>query len=120
MEKPGIIGCGTMGHAIALTVAWAGLPVMLHGINSSETEKAQLAILNKLRMLSRNGLFDPDRIELINSRITITHSIDDIAGVSSFIIESIPENIDLKKSLFQYLDKICGPDVILATNTSGL
>ena len=44
MEKPGIIGCGTMGHAIALTVAWAGLPVMLYGINSSETEKAQLAI----------------------------------------------------------------------------
>ena len=120
MEKPGIIGCGTMGHAIALTVAWAGLPVTLHGLDSSETENAQSAILDKLKMLSRGGLFDPDTIELIKKRITITHSIDEIASVSSFIIEAIPENIDLKKNLFQYLDKICSTDVILATNTSGL
>ncbi len=120
MEKPGIIGCGTMGHSIALAVAWAGLPVTLHGLDNSETEKAQSAILDKLKMLSVGGLFNPDKIELIKKRITITHSIDEIASVSSFIIETIPENIDLKKNLFQYLDKICSADVILATNTSGL
>ena len=120
MEKPGIIGCGTMGHSIALAAAWAGLPVTLYGLDSSETENAQSAILDKLKMLSRNGLFNPDTIELIKTRITVTQSIDEIASVSSFIIETIPENIDLKKNLFQYLDKICGADVILATNTSGL
>ncbi len=120
MEKLGIIGCGTMGHSIALTAAWAGLPVKLQGINNSETEKAQLAIMDKLRMLSENGLLDLDTIELIKNRISITHSIDEIATVSSFIIETIPENIDLKRNLFGYLDKVCGPDVILATNTSGL
>jgi len=120
MEKPGIIGCGTMGHSIALAAAWAGLPVTLHGLDSSETENAQSAILDKLKMLSRNGLFNPDTIELIKSRITVTQSIDEIASVSSFIIETIPENINLKKNLFQYLDKICSADIILATNTSGL
>lgn len=120
MEKPGIIGCGTMGHAIALSAAWAGSPVILHGIDSSETEKAQSAILDKLQMLSLNGLLEPGMIELIKNRITITHSIDEIAAASSFIIECIPENIDLKKNLFGYLDKVCGPGVILATNTSGL
>src|SRR5258705_12717479 len=101
MEKLGIIGCGTMGHSIALAAAWAGLPVTLHGLNSSETEIAQSAILNKLKMLSRCELFNPDTIELIKKRITITHSIDEIASVSSFIIEAIPENIDLKKNLFR-------------------
>lgn len=120
MEKLGIIGCGTMGHSIALTAAWAGLPVKLHGINNTETEKAQLAIGDKLRLLSENGLLVGDTIEMIKSRISITHSIDEIAAVSSFIIETIPENIDLKRDLFGYLDKVCGPDVILATNTSGL
>lgn len=120
MEKPGIIGCGTMGHSIALAVAWAGLPVMLHGIDSSETEKAQSAILDKLRSLSGNGLLHTDTIEPIKDRISITHSIDELAVGSSFIIESIPENIDLKRNLFEYLGKACEPGVILATNTSGL
>ncbi len=59
MEKTGIIGCGTMGHSIALATAWAGLPVTLHGLNSLETENAQSAILDKLKMLSRNGLVNP-------------------------------------------------------------
>jgi 3-hydroxybutyryl-CoA dehydrogenase len=120
MEKPGIIGSGTMGHSIALAAAWAGLPVTLYGLDSSETENAQSAILDKLKMLSRSGLFSPDTIEPIRRRITVTHSIDEIASVSSFIIEAIPEKIDLKKNLFNYLDKICSTDVILATNTSGL
>ena len=105
MEKLGIIGCGTMGHSIALAAAWAGLPVTLHGLNSSETEDAQSSILNKLKMLSNSGLFNLDTIELIMKRITVTHSIDEIAAVSSFIIESIPENIDLKKTFFNILIK---------------
>ncbi len=120
MEKLGIIGCGTMGHSIALAAAWAGLSVSLHGVNISETEKANLSVMGKLKMLAANGLFDIDTIEVIKERISITHSIDEIAAVSSFIIETIPENLDLKKNLFGYLDSVCGPEVILATNTSGL
>ncbi|MEO8764182.1 MAG: 3-hydroxyacyl-CoA dehydrogenase NAD-binding domain-containing protein [Ginsengibacter sp.] len=120
MEKTGIIGCGTMGHSIALAVAWAGLPVTLFGLSSLETEYAQSAISEKLKMLSMNGLIEPEMIEEIKNRIAITHSIDEIAEGSSFIIECIPENIDLKKDLFANLDKICGPGVIIATNTSGL
>ncbi len=120
MEKLGILGCGTMGHSIALTAAWAGLPVKLHGINSAETEKAQLAIIDKLRMLSENGLLGLDTIEAIKNRISITHSIDEVAAVSSFIIETIPENIEMKRDLFGFLDKVCEPEVVLATNTSGL
>jgi 3-hydroxybutyryl-CoA dehydrogenase len=120
METPGIIGCGTMGHSIALAVAWAGLPARLYGLNSLETDKAESAILEKLTLLSANGLLHPHTPGSIRERITITHSIDEVAAASSFIIEAIPENIDLKKNLFNYLDKICGPEIILATNTSGL
>jgi 3-hydroxybutyryl-CoA dehydrogenase len=59
-------------------------------------------------------------IQAIKNRISSTTSIDEVAAVSSFIIEAIPENMDLKKYLFTYMDKLCGPDVILASNTSGL
>jgi len=71
MEKLGILGCGTMGHSIALTAVWSGLPVKPHGINSAETEKAQLAVINKLRVLSENGLLGLDTIEPIKNRISI-------------------------------------------------
>jgi 3-hydroxybutyryl-CoA dehydrogenase len=120
MEKLGIIGCGTMGHSIALTAAWSGLPVKLYGLTGSETEKAQEDIIEKLKMLSGSGLLDPKKIDLINSRISMTHAMEEIAALSSFIIETIPENIDLKKNLFSDLDDLCGPETILATNTSGL
>jgi len=120
MEKLGVIGCGTMGHSIALTAAWAGLPVTLHGLNENETGKAQTMIADKLRMLAANGLLDPSSIEPIKYNIRITHSMDDIAGSSSFIIETIPEVLDLKRNLFLELDKYCREEVILATNTSGL
>ena len=120
MEKLGIIGCGTMGHSIALSVAWSGLSVKLHGINRSEAEKAQVAIIDKLKVLYKYGLFELEAIDAIKNRISITHSIDEVAAVSSFIIETIPEDINFKKKLFEYLDKECEPDVILATNTSGL
>ena len=120
MEKPGIIGCGTMGHSIALTIAWAGFPVTLYGLNLPETEMAQSAILDKLKKLSDNGILEPGTIDQVIKRITVTHSIDEIAAVSSFIIEAIPEDLDLKKNLFSYLDKICMSEIILATNTSGL
>jgi 3-hydroxybutyryl-CoA dehydrogenase len=120
MEKLGIIGCGTMGHSIALAAAWAGLPVKLYGLNNLETESAQLAIADKLKVLSINALLGRDSIELVINRISITHSIDEIGTISSFIIEAIPENIEMKKNLFGYLDKVCGPSVVLATNTSGL
>ncbi len=120
MEKLGIIGCGTMGHSIALAAACAGIPVKLHGINIQETQRAQLAIMGGLIMLSENGLLDVNSIELVEDRISVTHSIDEIAAISTFVIEAIPENIDMKRDLFSYLDKVCVPEVILATNTSGL
>ncbi|MEO6188306.1 MAG: 3-hydroxyacyl-CoA dehydrogenase NAD-binding domain-containing protein, partial [Ginsengibacter sp.] len=120
MEKLGIIGCGTMGHSIALAAAWAGLSVKLYGLDIAETERAQIAISDKLSTLSSNGLLGTDSIEHVERRINMTHSIDEIAAISSFIIEAIPENIYIKRDLFTYLDKECGPNVILATNTSGL
>ncbi len=120
MEKLAILGCGTMGHSIALCAALAGLPVKLHGVNSTETERAQRSIIDKLNVLSENGLLDLDNSELVTNRIIFTHSISELAEGASFIIETIPENLEMKRDIFLYLDKICDVDVILASNTSGL
>ena len=120
MEKLGIIGCGTMGHSIALSAAWAGMPVGVHGLNDTEIQRAEGGLADKLRLLRQHDLIQETAIAEILNRIRFTRSIDEIAAAFSFIIETIPENMALKKELFAYLDNRCSRETILATNTSGL
>jgi len=120
MEKLAIIGSGTMGHSIALNAAWSGLIVRMYGLNETDLNKGLEGIRNKLLVLSDHGLISSGDIEEIQARISISQSIDDAVEGSTFIIECIPENLELKQQLFNHLDDICAPDVILATNTSGL
>jgi len=120
MEKLAIIGSGTMGHSISLNAAWAGLNVLMYGLNEADLKKGSEGINNKLLVLSHNGLISSRDIEKIQSRISMTQSIEEAVNSASFVIECIPEDLALKQQLFNHLDEICAPDVILATNTSGL
>ncbi len=120
MEKLTIIGCGTMGHSIALCAAWRGIYVKMFGTDHADRERAECGIIRKLETLSQNGLLKMGESEQVKNRIVATTSIDEAVGESSFIIETIPEKLDLKKELFRHLDNICAVDVILASNTSGL
>lgn len=120
MENLTIIGSGTMGHSIALSAAWAEINVKMYGLDEIELETGLLGIKNKLTVLLQNGLITFKDFEDIKARITGTHSIEDAAEGASFIIECIPEDMGMKQDLFNYLDKICAADVILASNTSGL
>jgi len=120
MEKLAIIGCGTMGHSIALNAGWAGLQVRMYGTTEADTQQGESGIMSKLKMLVRHELLNEQEVDLITERIFITTSMDDALEDSTFVIEAAPENIDLKKNLFLHLDKMLNKDVILASNTSGL
>lgn len=120
MEKLTIIGCGTMGHSIALNAAWAGMPVCLYGIAQEDLTRATGGIHAKLEILISNELLqEEDRLPVLN-RIAYSTSMEEAVSQATFVIEAIPEEMELKQKLFNYLDKICGSDVILASNTSGL
>lgn len=120
MEKLAIIGCGTMGHSIALSAAWAGIPVRMYGTNEADTKQGELGVMSKLKMLLKHELLSEQELTLIRERIFITTSMDDVLKDCTFVIEAAPENIDLKKNLFLHLDKVLNKDAILASNTSGL
>lgn len=120
MEKLAIIGCGTMGHSIALSAAWAGIPVRMYGTNEADTKQGELGVMSKLKMLLKHELLSEQELTLIRERISITTSMDDVLKDCTFVIEAAPENIDLKKNLFLHLDKVLNNDAILASNTSGL
>jgi 3-hydroxybutyryl-CoA dehydrogenase len=120
VEKIAVVGCGTMGHSIALSAAWAGYDVKMQGIDDADIDRGLKSIQVKLQVLIQNGLIDEVEAQLIKDRVETTTSIEELADGSTFISEAVPENIELKKEIFKQLDRLCSADVILASNTSAL
>ncbi|MBE9601882.1 3-hydroxyacyl-CoA dehydrogenase family protein [Pedobacter sp. MC2016-24] len=119
-EKLTVIGCGTMGHSIVLNAAWAGLPVTMYGLNAEETTTGLAGIMAKLDVLVNGELIKQAEIPSIMQRITTSYTLNEAVSNTSFIIEAIPENLQLKQELFKSLENVCGADVVFASNTSGL
>ncbi|WP_044339293.1 3-hydroxyacyl-CoA dehydrogenase family protein [Rossellomorea aquimaris] len=119
MEKLSIIGCGTMGHSIALSAAWAGMEVNETGTDEGELERADRELGNKIQVMRENGLIDKKEAGEIRSRIELMTSLHEATESSTFIIEAIPEVIGMKQTLYAELEQVIGDDVVIASNTSG-
>lgn len=120
MERIAVLGCGTMGHSIALNAAWAGLNVTMQGISDADLEQGWTNMLKKLEVMLNNGILSESEAGHIQENIKMTVSVEEAVQGATFVIEAVPENIQLKIDLFKRLDALCDPDVILASNTSGL
>ncbi len=117
MIKIGVIGAGAMGAGIAQVAATAGHEVVLCDAFPMALEKASLSLKNTLDKLEVKGKIASS--EAIFTNINITKEQTELADCQ-LIIEAIIEDIDVKKRLFQDLEKIVNEDCILATNTSSL
>ncbi|TCE08065.1 3-hydroxyacyl-CoA dehydrogenase family protein [Bifidobacterium longum] len=115
------VGTGTMGHAITLQFALAGYPVHLAGRGEASLEKAMKAIRSDAEDFAEAGLLkDGDTLDAVLARIT--GYADYASGVADvdFVIESVAENLDIKKSVWTEVEHAATKDAILSTNTSGL
>ena len=119
MEKISILGCGTMGHSIALSAAWAGQTVKVYGINEQDLVNANKGLNNKLKVMAANGLFDEEQEKRINSSIVFSTSLEEVIADSTFIIEVIPEVLELKKDMYKRLESLVEKEAVIASNTSG-
>ncbi len=118
IHKIAIIGAGIMGHGISQVISMAGVPVNLVDINEDFLKKAKLSIDSSLdRMLKKGGITLQDK-NRIAERISCYTDLKEAVKDADLVIEAVPENIELKKNLFQKLDKFTKPEAILATNTS--
>jgi 3-hydroxybutyryl-CoA dehydrogenase len=114
-----VIGGGTMGQGIAELVASKGFETTLLEVNPEQAEEAYRHIEMSLdKKLSRWGITVAEK-KLTLSRIKVT-SQPDILPTADFVIESIVEDLETKKQVFQQCDQLCRADVILASNTSTL
>ena len=120
MKNIAVIGAGTMGNGIAHVFAQTNHKVNLIDVSEEALEKAKATIAKNLdRMIKKEKISEADKENTLNN----IHTITDLAkGVSDsdLIIEAATENLELKLSIFQQIDKASKPDAILATNTSSI
>ncbi|HEY8890275.1 MAG TPA: 3-hydroxyacyl-CoA dehydrogenase family protein [Clostridium sp.] len=115
-----VLGTGTMGHGIALLSAKAGLNVVMYSRSDASLDRGFNNIKNALNLLKSEGKLEDKSYEEILSKIKGVKTIEEAAKNADFIVESLAEDLDLKQKIFQRLDEICSPEVILVSNTSGL
>ncbi len=115
----GVIGAGQMGSGIAQVAAMSGLQVVMNDIKDEFVQRGLKNITNILSKNVEKGKMSPDEKDAILSRLKTSTSLRDMASVD-FLVEAATENETLKFGVFRELDSICGPEVILASNTSSI
>lgn len=119
IERVGILGSGIMGSGIAEVAAKSGFTVVLRS-RKQETADAMVASLEKsLAKQVERGKLEQDVADEVRGRVSATADLAALADCD-LVIESVVEDLDVKRGLFAELDKICKPEAILATNTSTL
>lgn len=117
--KCAVVGAGAMGGEIAQVISWAGLPVVLKDIDRKMLDHGMdTARAIYQRRIDRGKLTAAEMSDKM-SLITPALTYDDFGDVD-FVIEAVPEKLDVKKSVFAELDKVCQSTAILTTNTSAL
>ena len=115
----GVVGLGTMGAGIAQIAVTAGDVVVGREVTAELGEQARERIAHFLTRAVEKGKLAGDERDAAVGRLRTTTELSDLADCD-LVIEAIVEELEPKRALFAELDRICGPDAILATNTSAL
>jgi 3-hydroxybutyryl-CoA dehydrogenase len=114
-----VIGSGLMGSGIAQVAAVAGWQVTLRDLTTEATDRGLAGIRASLDRFASKGKISEEDAAAALSRITTTTDLD-AAGQADIVVEAVFEKLEVKQEVFAALDKICGDNAVLATNTSAI
>ncbi len=119
LRKAAIIGAGTMGGGIAMALANAGIDVRIRDTTQDALDRGLATVRKNYSNSVAKGRFPQ---EVMDQRMALIHPQLDYAGFDNvdIIIEAAFESMPIKKQIFAEIDKVAGPDCVLATNTSTL
>jgi len=119
IQRVGVVGAGTMGNGIAHVFAGAGYDVVLCDIEQKFLDRALTAIGKNLdREVAKNKISETQKAEALGR---IFAAVDrSRLSACDFIVEAASERLEVKSELFRDLDRICRPEVVLASNTSSI
>jgi len=125
--KAGVVGAGVMGGEIAQVLAAADVPVVLKDVDQKFVD-AGLEKAREVTERQNKRLVEKEKISAEKADENIAHTLGLITGTTSydgfgevdFVIEAVPEKIEIKHAVFAELDAVTPGHAILASNTSGL
>ncbi|HWH01797.1 MAG TPA: 3-hydroxybutyryl-CoA dehydrogenase [Pilimelia sp.] len=119
LHSVGVVGLGTMGAGIVEVFARNGVRVVAVEVDPAALERGRATLTRSTdRAVARGKLTEGDR-DALHGRVEFAVGLAALADVD-LVVEAVPERLDLKRTLFADLDRICRPDAVLATNTSSL
>jgi len=116
----GIIGAGTMGRGIAYAAAVGGYRTILEDVMPETLAKGMAWIKQSLEEGVQRGKLDAAARDVALARIETSSSVENVCREADFLIEAVPEEMELKLELFTLFDKFAKPNAVLASNTSSL
>ncbi len=115
-----MIGAGDMGHGIAACCLMGGYKVILRDIEQKFVDKGMAGIKASFDKFKEKGKMTPEAYDDALGRLTPMVDLQTAVKDADFVIEAVPEKIELKKSVFADLDKFAPRHAILASNTSNI
>ncbi len=119
IERMAVVGAGQMGSGIAQVAAQAGISVTLVDATPEVAAKAASKLGAALQKLVETGKLTLEQRSALLGRIRAGKAIEDCAG-ADLAIEAVVEDEGLKKQILEKLDRLLGPEAILASNTSSI
>ncbi len=120
IDRIAVIGGGTMGNGIAHVAAQNGKNVRLIDVSEEVLTKAMATISKNLDRQVKKEIISVDERESILARIETVNSVEEGAEEVDLVVEAVPERADLKRTIFETLDRVAAPGTILASNTSSI
>jgi enoyl-CoA hydratase/3-hydroxyacyl-CoA dehydrogenase len=115
-----VIGAGAMGAQIAALAAEAGFNVKVRDIEQKYLDKGKQTITEMYDKRISRGRFTEQAKKDAMGKLTFVVDVKEAVKDADFIIEAIPEIMDLKKSVLKEITHLCPDDTVFATNTSSL
>jgi 3-hydroxybutyryl-CoA dehydrogenase len=119
IRRVGVVGLGTMGAGIAQVSVQAGFETIGREVSTELGDRGRATIERYLTRGVEKGRLSQDERDAAVARLTLTTALSDLADCD-LVIEAVLEELELKRDVFEELDRLTVPDTILATNTSAL
>jgi 3-hydroxybutyryl-CoA dehydrogenase len=118
MTRLAVVGAGSMGAQIAQQAALHGVDVVLQDKDEGQLQKARESNRGHLARRVEKGKLSAEDAQAAVDRVQTTTDLGDAVRDAGFVIEAVFEGLDVKRSIFQELDRLTPRDAVLASNSS--
>jgi len=115
-----VLGSGTMGRGIAYLAAVSGFDTVIFDVDPAVLDAARASIESTLRKGVEKGKLSAEKASEAIARVHLVPDLEPASSGADLLIEAVSESFELKEELFAQADLFCGPETILASNTSSI